>query len=484
VTLLPLLGLFLLPGAALSQGVYLRSAQPLDDDPRGYCLDVAGFGPEFRLDAPLRTHSCKFDGANEDQLYEWMDGGHIRAPAFDRCLASEGLRAGAQIFIRPCAGSAEQLWRFAPNGRLSPASRGDLCLTIAADRNYAGAPSWLSPVYHMRLISLESCDEAAHIRQSLRWGRDDERASSRADSLRHNLPAQIAAGLRAIGDRIGAGNLEATHSLLADQPRVYEPGELEVVEDLAYGPHERHRLDVHTDIYRRSDGPMPVVVFFHGGGFIRGDKPAYRNVADYFASLGLVGVNATYRLAPEAKWPAGAQDVGAVVTWLRENIGEYGGDPDQIFVIGKSAGAAHVATYVFRPTLLAPGTAAAAGAVLISGSYAPTTAHTTAGTLAYYDGDAARWPEMAVLGNITRTDMPVLVTVSEFDPPRLKRSLASLVHELTVNHGRMPRVAQLLGHNHYSSNLTIGTGDTLLSAEILELVRSSAGARGDRLTAR
>ena len=87
-----------------------------------------------------------------------------------------------------------------------------------------------------------------------------------------------------------------------------------------------------------------------------GAKENERNVPNYFASLGLVGVNMTYRLAPDATFPDGAQDVAAAVTWVRENIADYGGDPEQIFIIGKSAGVEHVAGYVFRPELLPPGT--------------------------------------------------------------------------------------------------------------------------------
>ena len=48
---------------------------------------------------------------------------------------------------------------------------------------------------------------------------------------------------------------------------------------------------------------MPVVVVFHGGGLVGGSRAATANVADYFASLGYVGVNGGYRLAPDAKWP-------------------------------------------------------------------------------------------------------------------------------------------------------------------------------------
>ena len=81
--------------------------------------------------------------------------------------------------------------------------------------------------------------------------------------------------------------------------------------------------------------------------------------------------------------------------------------------------------------------------------------------------------EPNIAGNISRADIPVLITVSEFDPPIYGRSLARLVHELTIDHDRMPRVAQLPGHNHYSSNVSIGTTDRTVSSEIVEFVRAT-----------
>ena len=57
---------------------------------------------------------------------------------------------------------------------------------------------------------------------------------------------------------------------------------------------------------------MPIVVFLHGGAYVRGSRSVntevYGNVATYFARQGMLGVNGTYRLAPAAQWPAAAQD--------------------------------------------------------------------------------------------------------------------------------------------------------------------------------
>ena len=92
-------------------------------------------------------------------------------------------------------------------------------------------------------------------------------------------------------------------------------------------------------------------VFVHGGGFIGGDKhvpgsPAYDFLGAWAVRNGWVGVTITYRLAPGHTWPSGAQDVASAVAWIRNNIADYGGDPDRIVVAGNSAGAVHVASYV------------------------------------------------------------------------------------------------------------------------------------------
>ena len=86
---------------------------------------------------------------------------------------------------------------------------------------------------------------------------------------------------------------------------------------------------------------------------------------------------------------------------------EYKADPERIFVAGISTGSLHVATYIFRPELLPPGTARAAGAILLSGPYTFDFSAPTKGELAYFGEDKSRWPKMVVPGNVTRTDIPM-----------------------------------------------------------------------------
>jgi len=476
-----LFALLTLPLSGYGQTFLLRNSQAVDDEFRGYCFDVAGSGANARVEEPLRVHTCKYtgttaqySGTNSDQLFQWRGAGsgQIHIPEFDRCLTTNTFEAGTQLMLEACGNSERHAWSFGPTGRLSPESAPELCVTIADERLPAGTPVWISPVYHRRDLSLEPCDEAVHARQSWRWAPAVEQPPSLVETRTRTLPDQIVAGIREIGHQMSPDNMAKTQALLSDLPRAYDIDEIEVVADLAYGPHARHRLDVHTGKFRRSPSPMPVVMFFHGGGFIFGAKENERNVADYFASLGMVGVNATYRLAPDAPWPGGALDVGAAVTWVKENIADHGGDPDKIFVVGKSAGVEHVATYLFRPELLPQDTAAPAGAIFISGTFTPNVENPSRGELTYYGDDKSQWAARGTLGNISRSDIPVLVTVSEYDPPIYRRALAMLIHELTIEHGRMPRVAQLAGHNHYSTNASIGTVERAVSAQIVEMVRS------------
>jgi triacylglycerol lipase len=447
----------------------LRTAQALDEA-RGYCLDIAGFGATLRLDDPLQAHTCKYGAELDDQRFEPIAGGAIKASVYDRCLAATALESGAKLLVRACTSAPAQRWALT-SGRISPDSRRDLCVSIAnAKGEIAGTPALISPVYRRRDVTLEPCDEAHQARQSFRWSRPDERGLSSADVIRTSMPADVAKQLASFGTEFDGEIAGQTAKIYASQPRIYEPGEIKVTKNLAYGPHERQQVDIHTATVRRSDRPMPVVIVFHGGGLIGGSRAATTNVADYFASLGYVGVNGGYRLAPESKWPEGARDVGAAVTWLKSHAAEYGGDPDQIFVVGLSTGAYHAATYVFRPELLLPGTARAAGAILLSGPYSFDFASPSKGELAYFGDDSKRWPEMVIPGHVTRGDIPVLFTTAEWDNARYLWPQAAVYKELIEKHKARPRYRQSLGHNHSSQLLSVGTPDSSVSRELVDFI--------------
>lgn len=87
------------------------------------------------------------------------------------------------------------------------------------------------------------------------------------------------------------------------------------------------------------DAPLPVVVYYYGGGFVAGSidvaDEANRALAN---DLGAIVVSTSYRLAPEYKFPAATDDTFAALRWVGDHIGDYGGDPARIAVMGDSAG--------------------------------------------------------------------------------------------------------------------------------------------------
>lgn len=94
-------------------------------------------------------------------------------------------------------------------------------------------------------------------------------------------------------------------------------------------------------------GPAPLIVFFHGGGFVLGDLDSHEAPCRVLCRhVGAHVLSVDYRLAPEHPFPAPGQDAVAAFAWATEHAGELGADPGRLAVAGDSAGAnlaAHVA---------------------------------------------------------------------------------------------------------------------------------------------
>ena len=123
------------------------------------------------------------------------------------------------------------------------------------------------------------------------------------------------------------------------------PDEIERFDDIQYGEDKKWNL---LDVYRPRSAAgvrLPVIVSFHGGGWVYGDKEVYQYYCMELAKRGFAVVNYNYRLAPEYRYPAPFEDTNAVFGWLMENAGKYGFDTDNIFAVGDSAGATGIALY-------------------------------------------------------------------------------------------------------------------------------------------
>ncbi len=86
-------------------------------------------------------------------------------------------------------------------------------------------------------------------------------------------------------------------------------------------------------------GPFLTVIFVHGGGFTKGDKQSYiKPLFKPVSQAGMTWFSINYRLAPEHRWPACAEDVDTAIRWVKTHAAEYKVDPDRIALIGESAG--------------------------------------------------------------------------------------------------------------------------------------------------
>ena len=275
--------------------------------------------------------------------------------------------------------------------------------------------------------------------------------------------------LASLGRELTPAMLGGTTQLFAAMAKGSDPS-VDVTRDLTYGEHERHRLDVFRAPATQG---APVLVFVHGGGFVMGDKrsaetPFYDNIGTAAALAGFVGVTITYRLAPGHQFPAGPEDLAAVVRWLKDNVARYGGDPDRIVLSGQSAGAAHVAAYVAHKAHHVTAGGGIAGAILMSGIYDTLSCTPNEFHIAYYGDDPKGWGPASCMAGLLNTTVPLLLTVSEFDPEDFQKQAAQFVGAWGVAHAGYPEMHYLSGHNHLSPAQSIGT-------EISEIERMVTG---------
>ena len=108
------------------------------------------------------------------------------------------------------------------------------------------------------------------------------------------------------------------------------------------------------DVYAPEDASdAHVMVYVHGGGWSAGDKSVVHDKATYFTSKGYIFISVNYRLIPDGFHPNNATDVAAALSWVYDNISEYGGDPNWINLMGHSAGAHLVSLVATDENLLA-----------------------------------------------------------------------------------------------------------------------------------
>lgn len=295
--------------------------------------------------------------------------------------------------------------------------------------------------------------------------------------LSHPASAQVAnnpeivSKLQALGSELSREMVGGTMQIYGPLHAQADHAAMRVASDVAYGAHDLQKLDVYAPA--QADAPMPVVVFVHGGGFVRGDKtdPDAVGVGPWFAKNGVVGVTINYRLAPEISWPAGAQDLGSALGWVKDHISEYGGDPSKIVIAGHSAGSIHVADYTFREDLQNADDGVI-GAVIVSPPLVDLTARELDPTrdALYYGAEGDRAAQ-SVISALDGRKIPVLVAYAQNEPDLIIDQTRILIDRLTARDGRLPLIVGVPGHNHISVLAHIGTDDASLAQEMLDFVK-------------
>lgn len=112
---------------------------------------------------------------------------------------------------------------------------------------------------------------------------------------------------------------------------------------IGYGEDSRQKLDVYRPRGAPPPSGFPVVVFFYGGTWSSGERSDYRFVGEALAARGMLTVIADYRLYPKVRYPAFLEDAAQAVAWAHREARRFGGNPDELYVMGHSAGAYNAA---------------------------------------------------------------------------------------------------------------------------------------------
>ena len=251
----------------------------------------------------------------------------------------------------------------------------------------------------------------------------------------------------------------------------------------SYGTHDRQKLDLYEPGPNAPSPPAgkgrPILVFFYGGGFVQGDKVLkdlpgnliYSNLGTFFAQrFGYDVVIADYRLIEHgAKYPSGGEDVNGVLEWVVDHFKQQ----RDVFVMGNSAGGAHVASWLFakdfefRRKELIRGIAGVQlkGAIFLG---APLTIpkEMIPLFLPYYGTEeVALNADPTLLAKEAAKDASpkekgnwpgILVLVSELDPEPLFTAADAFKKQWTDLGGQV-EVSVLKGHNHISPPSSLAT---------------------------
>ena len=272
----------------------------------------------------------------------------------------------------------------------------------------------------------------------------------------------------------------------------YFAGDLvEQIDDVPYvagSDDPRQRLDLYLP---RAADDFPVVIFVHGGYWVGQDKKyfepvvgLYGNVGRALARRGIGAVVINYRLVPDVMFDRQFDDVAQAITWTRDHIDTYGGDPDRLVLAGHSAGGHIAALAAFDEARLtaagvAPGVLRGVAALSpifdlehMAANPPPDRAdfNATVTTPAFGDALAFHSPRTY----FSADGLPLLVVMGDADEPFLLEQIPDAVDELEAL-GAAVDFDVLPGTDHADVVLTIDGDDDAVTPLMVDFVAAVTG---------
>src|SRR5262249_19328684 len=171
-------------------------------------------------------------------------------------------------------------------------------------------------------------------------------------------------------------------------------------------------------------------------------------------------------------WAAGKEGLAGWMDRGGDKAADLGVDLNRIFLMGHSAGATHVASYVSHPEFHGPRGSGLAGAILSSGGYDFTEGDQSEGRIAYFGNDPTLLAQRSSVAGLITTKIPFMVNSAELDPPPIAAQSALLKDALCKSEHGCVRSIVLPKHSHMSESYSINTADTQLSDQILEFIKT------------
>ena len=153
------------------------------------------------------------------------------------------------------------------------------------------------------------------------------------------LGAQPIETLTPLKARLQPTAADGAHAVMRRQGMSTAPDPALTTRDLAYGSDPMQFARVYRPAAAPQDANLPVVVYYHGGGWVIADVNVYDATPRLMAKqLNAIVVSVEYRHAPEAKFPAQHEDAANAYRWTLSKAASWGGDPSKVVLAGESAG--------------------------------------------------------------------------------------------------------------------------------------------------